>query len=211
MGVSMGSFIDRTGHRFGRLTVLERAENKGKHTCWLCLCDCGKTTVVFATALKAGLTVSCGCYNIEKIRDRSQTHGMTKTRLYREYSSMKRRCTNANSSDYLNYGGRGITVCEEWMTSFMAFQKWALSNGYRDDLTLDRIEVNGNYEPGNCRWITNDEQANNKRCSRLLTHKGMTLTVAQWSKITGISRYTLYGRLNAGWSAEKALTTPPRR
>lgn len=207
----MGKFIDLTGRRFGRLVVLERAQNRGHHTCWLCQCDCGNKKTVYGTALGAGLTKSCGCFNVEKMLSRTVTHGMTRSRLYREYSSMKRRCTNPNVRDYCRYGGRGISVCSEWLNSFEAFRDWAISAGYQEDLSLDRVDVNGNYCPENCRWITMDAQANNKRTSRFITYNGKTLTVAQWSKATGIKKETLYGRLNRGWPAEKILTKDPHR
>lgn len=134
-------------------------------------------------------------------------HGETSTRLYRIWSSMKTRCNNPNRAHYKNYGARGIKVCEEW-NDFSCFKKWALSNGYSDTLTLDRINNDKGYYPDNCRWITMQEQSNNRRTNHLVTYKGQTKTVVQWSTELGINRYTLFKRLQHNWSVEKALSTP---
>ena len=121
---------------------------------------------------------------------------------------MKARCVDSNSHKYHAYGGRGITICEEWLNSFEAFYDWAMANGYRDDLSIDRIDNDGNYCPENCRWATPKEQANNTRTNRLLEHNGEKRTVSEWADITGIAKKAIYRRLGRGWSVEKALTTP---
>ena len=139
------------------------------------------------------------------------THGMSNTRLYRCYRDMINRCNGKKLRDKANYFDRGITYCKEWNT-FEGFRDWALSHGYRDDLTLDRIDVNGDYSPDNCRWITRKEQNNNTRSNHYITFKGQTMTVAQWAEKLGINKNTLYNRLdNLKWSVEKALNEPVRR
>lgn len=119
-----------------------------------------------------------------------------------------KRCFNENHQSYPHYGGRGITVCEEWRDNFQAFYDWAMANGYSDNLTIDRKDNDGNYEPSNCRWATNKEQANNKRNNRIITFEGETHDVTKWSEIKGIPRATIYTRLCRGWDIEKVLTTP---
>lgn len=207
----MGKFIDLTGKRFGRLTAIERV-GTSTNGCvvWRCSCDCGCEVSVMSASLRQGFTKSCGCYNREESSKRSYKHGMIGSRLYRIWSAMIERCSNANNSSYKSHGGRGIQVCEEWRTDFASFMKWALSSGYADNLTIDRIDNDKDYEPSNCRWITHREQQNNKRDNHLLTFNGETHNVTQWSQITGIKRTTLYNRLNVlNWSVERALTTRP--
>lgn len=133
---------------------------------------------------------------------------MAKTKLYRCWVNMRHRCYLKSSHDYEKYGGRGIKVCDEWNNDFVPFMEWALSHGYKDELTLDRINVNGNYEPCNCRWITHREQQNNKTDNVLLTLDGITHNLREWSDITGISYPTLQGRKKRGWSDADALTIP---
>lgn len=182
----MGAFRDLTGQRFGRLTVLhtEGRNNQGKYK-WLCLCDCGNTTVVTGTYLTHGDTRSCGCLHTDILIEHNKKpekkkstsahnaiykkkHGGRNSRLYRVWGGMKKRCFDTNSPAYKHYGGRGITVCEEWRSDFAAFRAWAMQNGYdenakRGDCTIDRIDVNGNYTPDNCRWVSVAVQNRNKR------------------------------------------------
>ena len=136
-------------------------------------------------------------------------HGKRNTRLYTIWRSMRQRCYNPKTNRYKNYGGRGITVCEEWNNSFTAFHEWATANGYEDNLTLERKDVNGNYEPSNCRWATYKEQANNMSNSVHLTYNGETHTMAEWADITGIKKATIWERLKKGWSIDDALTIKP--
>ena len=137
-------------------------------------------------------------------------HGMAGTRVYQCWSDMKKRCYNPKNKRYSNYGARGISVCDDWLGKHGAenFIKWALANGYQDNLTLERIDVNGNYEPSNCCWATRTDQQNNRRCNHLLTYNGDTKTLRQWSEYTGISYSTLHKRIfTLHWDIERALTT----
>lgn len=212
----MGKAIDLTGQVFGRWVVIERAANtKGGAIKWICQCECGKVRVVYGWTLRKGVSKSCGCLHNEQLVIRSKQtntkHGWGKTRLYNIWNSMKQRCLNKNSKDYRRYGGRGITVCKEWVESFEAFRDWAIANGYADNLTIDRINNNGNYEPSNCRWTTNKRQQNNKRNNHLLTYRGETHSISEWAKKVGISVTALKQRIYAHWTIEKALTTPTEK
>lgn len=202
------------GERFTFLTVIAKDTTKprgrGHSGYWVCKCDCGKTVSVRTADLKSGNTKSCGCLRSISAKKTRTTHGQSKTKLYGVWNTMKSRCYNSSVERYNCYGARGIQVCDEWLHDFSAFRDWALSTGYRDGLTIDRIDPNGNYEPTNCRWLTNERQANNRTTNRFLVFNNETHTVSEWSAITGISPMALYHRLNRGWSVEKALTTPQK-
>lgn len=205
----MSKVHDLSEMKFNRLTVIKRAENnKYNRAQWLCKCDCGNTIVVSGNALLKYNTKSCGCLKIESSKQtKNKKHGMTNTRLFHCWSAMKDRCINEHNQAYKNYGGRGITVCDEWLHNFQSFYDWSMEHGYTDDLTIDRIDVNGNYCPENCRWITRDEQQRNKRNNRYIEYNGEIKTIAEWAKIAGIERSVLRGRIDRGWTIEKALTT----
>lgn len=205
---------DLTGMRFGRLVVLSRAENSmtGKPM-WNCLCDCGNECVKQGSALVSGDTKSCGCYNREKLKARAK-HGDAHGRLYSVWNMMKQRCGDQNNKSYKNYGQRGISVCEEWKNSYELFRDWALSNGYDANAkthkcTIDRIDNNGNYCPENCRFVSATEQARNMRSNNIVTYKGQSKTLSEWSEETGIRAITIGDRLRHGWSVEEALTIKP--
>lgn len=202
---------DLTGKRFGKLTVIQRAENdKYSHARWLCKCDCGNTKVVNGFNLCKGYTKSCGCYNSEIASERTKKvmtkHGFYNTKLYKIYSGMKNRCYNKQSKNYKNYGMRGIRICDEWLNDYMCFHDWAMNNGYSDGMTIERNDVDGNYEPSNCKWITLHEQQFNKTDTHYLTYDGKTQSIAEWSIETGIKYSTLVKRIKSGWSVEDAIT-----
>lgn len=195
--------------KFGRMTVVGRAGTaKDGHATWLCRCDCGAEKVVSGVNLRLGITQSCGCLNKEINSQKVKTHGMTGSRLYEEWKGIKYRCYNPKCSEYDRYGGRGITICPEWLNSFEAFRGWAIANGYQDNLTIDRIDNDGPYCPDNCQWITHKEQQNNKSTNRFITYNGETKTMSQWAEETGIPYGTLRMRLVKGWTVEDALTRP---
>jgi hypothetical protein len=202
----MPKLKDLTGMTFGRLTVIERAGSyKNGNVTWLCKCDCGCEKVIIGRSLISGITKSCGCLMKDMATERMTTHGGHHTRLYTIWRGMKERTSNPNSQHYSYYGGRGIKVCDEWKTDFASFRDWAMAHGYRDDLSIDRIDVDGNYEPYNCRWTDQKTQLNNRKCNRLLTVNGVSQTMAEWSRVRGISYNAIRKRLRLGWPVERAL------
>lgn len=207
----MAKFIDLTGRRFERLSVLYRGDdlisNDGRHrTVWICKCDCGKILPVRTECLTSGRTLSCGCLKAEKARNGHLTHGHSQTKLYAVWRGIKTRCYNSNNDAYPRYGGRGITMCEEWKENYNAFEKWAIQSGYKPKLSIDRIDVNGDYTPANCRWTDDKTQCNNRRSNRILTFNGETHNITEWANILGIPAKTLFTRLYSGYSTEKILT-----
>lgn len=204
------NFKDLCGQRFGRLIVIERvANNKHGSARFLCKCDCGNYVEVDSQSLKSGNTKSCGCFATEVKRRPKKEHPDKPTRLYGVWCAMKRRCYNKQEKGYKNYGGRGISVCDEWKSSFQNFKIWAMENGYRQGLSIDRIDVNGNYCPENCRWADSKTQANNTTANRILEYNEEKHTLAEWSRITGLSDSVIRARLDKhGCSIEQALTLP---
>ena len=210
----MGCFIDLTGKKFGKLLVIKRVENdKYSNLNWECLCDCGNRKIIRGAHLRDGLTKSCGCYNYEqstafgkKWGGNNKTHGMKRTRLYYLWSNMKARCYNPKADSFKYYGGKGIKVCEEWKKNFVEFYKWSIENGYRDDLTIDRINNNKNYSPDNCKWATMKEQQNNRGNNHTLFFNGESHTLAEWADILGIKYSYLHDRLRRGWNMDKIIS-----
>lgn len=156
------NFIDLSGKRYGYLTVIERVADKElndgrKKTQYLCVCDCGATTFVMGESLRSGATKSCGCHRSDPLVRYSTKHGKRYERMYSIYCGMKKRCYNKKCVGYKNYGGKGVTICKEWLDDFNSFYSWSIENGYNEKLTIDRIDSSGNYEPKNCRWITKSE------------------------------------------------------
>jgi hypothetical protein len=197
------------GEKFGRWLVLEQAE-KGKHgeTQYFCRCDCGNERIIRRTSLTTGNSKSCGCLSREVLTKINTKHGDTGKRLYRIWAGIIQRCRNDRERyEWEKYGGRGIAVCDEWL-KYESFKEWALSNGYCDGLTIDRIDNDGDYSPDNCRWATVYEQNNNKRTSRTLTFNGETKTIREFADKYNLVYSCLYARIKKGWSTEKALLTP---
>lgn len=205
--------VDIVGQRFSRLVALEKiGTDAQKHDVWRCRCDCGKETNVSSRSLITGHTKSCGCLQREKaarIGDRSRTHGDVGTPLYGIWAAMKRRCYNKNVIHYDAYGGRGIHVCDEWQ-KYEPFKQWAIENGYKDGarLSIERKDVNGNYEPSNCCWIPLRKQGKNTRRTRHVEYKGKLYALSDIAEITGLSMRTIQGRYERGWSPERIFETP---
>ena len=204
---------DLTGQRFGRLVVVGRADppvNKRGNARWHCHCDCGRECDVIGSCLRCGHTASCGCLRKERALAANTTHGQTGSRLYRIWYNMRTRCENPHGTHYDNYGGRGISVCEEWH-DFANFMQWAERTGYRENLTLDRIDANEGYNPVNCRWVTMREQNRNRRNNANITYHGVTRCLSDWAVTLGINEVTLRSRIRYGWDVERAFTTPVRQ
>lgn len=200
------------GKRFGMLTVLEssdrRAASKSGGIYWKCKCDCGNIVYVSTNNLvsKYSHTVSCGCHR----KSMATKHGKSDTRIYRAWLAIKERCINSKSKAYKYYGGRGISICNEWVGEhgFENFYDWSMNNGYAEDLTIDRIDTNGNYEPSNCRWVTQQVQMNNTRRNHYVEINGETRSLSDWARLYKIDIGTVWSRLARGWSDIDAITIP---
>ena len=200
------------GTRFGRLVVINLSnKRKSGHLVVHCACDCGNECDVCLSDLRSGRTRSCGCYRRQATAKKNTTHGLSGTRLYSIWCDMHKRCEKPSNKRYENYGGRGITVCSDWQT-FQPFYDWAMKSGYQPSLSIDRINVDREYSPKNCRWATSVEQQNNTTRNKYIQFRGKTMTQAQWARETGISQGVIKDRLNKlNWGVEQALTTPIRR
>lgn len=199
----MGALINLTGSQFGRLVVLGRAAGF-KGVFWVCECSCGNLTSVRTGHLRNGHTSSCGCLHTDQLRSRSTTHGKSHTKAYNAWLNAIRRCHNEDHKRFYDYGGRGIKVCARWLV----FENFLSDMGEPEaGQSLDRIDNNGNYEPGNCRWATRFEQARNRRCTLTLTFQGVTRSASEWSQVLGLAYQTILSRLSKGWAVEKVLAT----
>lgn len=200
----MGKFVDITGQRFGRLLAINTTEkDKQGRYLWNCQCDCGKTIKSCFSDLKEGKRKSCGCFKRDNIVSFNLKHGNCNTRIYKIWAGIKSRCYNSNEANYKNYGGRGIIVCDEWRNNFQAFYNWAILNGYDDNLSIERIDVNGNYCPENCKWATIKEQNSNTRRNILITYNGETKTLKEWSSCLKLNYSTVYSRYKKGNTIEE--------
>ena len=203
-------FVDLTGQRFGRLTVIKRVENDGEKVMWLCRCDCGNETTVFSGYLRNGDTKSCGCLSKDKLRERRFKHGESrKTRLYNIWIHIKHRTSGKANEKRTKkwYTDKNIKMCEEW-ADFRNFRDWANANGYDDSLTIDRIDGNKGYSPENCRWVDWKTQTRNKSNNINITRNGETKCLKDWCTELGLNYRSIFQRIARGWDKEKALTTP---
>jgi len=193
------------GQKFGKITVLDYAYSKNGHTFWNCKCECGKETIIMGTLLNTGKTKSCGCL----IAETQTTHGLSGHPLYYVYYTMRQRCYKPNCEDYYLYGGKGVSICEEWsgINGVVEFYNWAINSGYKKGLEIDRIDNDGNYEPDNCRWVNDIEQANNTRKNIMITLNNETKTFMEWCRYYDKNHEAVYGRLNNGWDILEAFTT----
>lgn len=204
----MGNFINILGEKFNYWEVLEYSKNSK----WTCRCECGTIRQISGSNLRLGKSKSCGCMqkmqNSENAIKRNTTHGLTKTnpRLYSIWHGMKQRCYYKKNINYEKYGGKGITVCDEWVSNFENFYEWSTTHGYAENLTIDRIDNNKGYSPENCRWATPKTQANNRTNNTLLTYKGETRTLQQWSDILGIPNNIISDRIKLGYTIHEAFT-----
>ena len=205
-------YNDLTGRRFGRLTVVERApDDDHGNILWYCKCDCGGEKRTRSNALTSGKATSCGCVQKRRAAEAHTRHGCHGSRLYNIWSNMKGRCNTKSCSFYERYGGRGITVCDEWRDSFEAFRDWALANGYRDDLSIDRIDNDGPYSPGNCRWSTEEVQSRNRSTTAVITVDGIARSRTEWAEMLGIKPEALRSAIRRGHDPETYIKTKIRK
>lgn len=200
----MPKSIDLSGKTFGHWFVIEKSVIKNGRWHWKCQCDCGKIKNVEGGSLRKRTSVSCGCDRDKKTGDRSRKHGGRGTRLYSIWKGIRKRCFNKKDLSYKNYGERGINICDDW-SDFSSFRKWSLENGYAENLSIDRINNDGNYEPSNCRWATFKIQANNTRKNHWVEINGEKKTITECAKIAGITPSNILERLKAGYSGEELL------
>lgn len=201
----------KSGDKFSRLTIIDPvgSMDRNHHRLLLCKCDCGTERYLPWNDIRRGSIRSCGCLQRELLSARATTHGETKCRLYRVWSGMKTRCSNPNASGYGSWGGRGITICDEWK-EYGPFANWARANGFQEHLEIDRVDNDGPYSPQNCRWVTRKQNSRNKRSSRILTAFGESKTVVEWAEDErcSVNAACIRSRLNYGYSHEAAISYP---
>ena len=203
MSTSRKFAIVNVGEIYGRLTVEELLQG----TYVRCKCSCGNEIVTRRDHLKRGVTRSCGCFKKDALKHRASTHGLSKHPLYKTWQNMRNRCSNPKATKYELYGGRGISVCDQWQTDFMSFYNWALASGWSPGLSIDRINPNEGYSPQNCRWATHFEQNDHLRSNHMVTYQGKTQPVYAWARELGMHPNTLGERLRRGWSIDRAFGT----
>lgn len=201
----MSKLINLTGKRFGRWIVISKSKSENGKLYWLCKCDCGTTSIVDGDTLRRGTSTGC-----KKCRHIWSKHYLSGNPLYYVWNGIKQRCSNLNASEYENYGGRGISICDEWKNDFKSFYDWAILNGYQRGLSIDRINANGNYEPSNCRWTTMKVQQSNKRTNTIILFSGKSKTLQQWAEYLGVKPNTLCGRIKR-YGIERAMTVSSRK
>ena len=209
----MSKMIDMTGHIFNGCEVIEK-ENYKIHdrVAWLCVCYCGNYFVAAGKSIRNGEIKSCGCLRKEILNSqgkKNKTHGETNNKLYNVWRGIKKRCRIENTSNYKHYGGRGIQVCDEWYDSYENFKDWATNSGYKEGLSIDRIDVNGNYEPSNCRWVTMKTQQNNRRNTKYGEYKGRTMTFSEIAEITGLTLQAIHYRYKHNIDFDKPKKETP--
>lgn len=198
------------GKVYGRITLVEREDVKGSRK-YIGLCECGNLKSYYLGNLKSGRTKSCGCFYDEARKDANATHRKTGTRLYRIYNNMKTRCYNKKTPNYSRYGGKGVRVCDEWLEDFTIFYDWAINNGYKKHLTIDRIDSNGNYEPSNCRWVDYAIQSHNRDYSWNIEINGITKNAKEWCEINEVNYKTAHSRKMDGWSDIDCVSKKPTK
>lgn len=202
------------GRKFNRLTVISVAEKKVRsdgrnYNMVECRCDCGTQKTFNLSEVISNHSRSCGCYRRDRTKEALRKHGKSNDSIYKVWAGAKRRCTNENDSGYKNYGGRGITMCAEWIDNSSAFMQWALSNGYRQGLDIDRIDNNGDYSPENCRFVSRTENMRNNRRNRIIEYNGLSLPVSEMCERLNLKYSVVNKRLWRGWDVIKSIETPP--
>jgi hypothetical protein len=206
---TMGKVLNLSGKIYGRLTVISRTENRGKrqYVAWDCLCSCGKNHVTTTAKLVKGATRSCGCLQRDLISNLTRKHSDTKSKEYNSWSHIKSRCTNPNNAGYKWYGARGIKMHPEWVESYESFLNH-VGRAPSKEHSIDRVDNNGHYVPGNVRWATKREQVNNRRTTTYLEYNGEKRPFTEWCEVLNINYRVLRTRLGFGWTVERALSTP---